>query len=53
MTKTLPNFKGRVTAFHYVDSETIRRALQFAFAFAFVTVIRLLLSCPFNQASTL
>lgn len=49
MTKTLPNFKGRVTAFHYVDSETIRRALQlaFAFAFAFVTVIVVTAFVPF------
>lgn len=47
MTQTLPNFKGRVTAFHYVDSETIRRALQLAFAFAFVTVIVVTAFVPF------
>ena len=51
MTQTLPNFKGRVTAFHYVDSETIRRALQLAFAF--VTVIVVTAFVPFYQASTL
>lgn len=39
MTKALPNFKSRVTAFEYVGIQTIRRALQLAFAFVAVILV--------------